>query len=49
MNIKIKLNFFSHNKLKLQPRARKRLILILTVLFNDIVICSVQCELFCSM
>ena len=41
MNIKIKLNFFSHNKLKFQPR---RLCLILTVLFSDNVNCS---ELFC--
>ena len=32
MNIKIKLNSFSHNKLNFQPRTQKRLCLILTVL-----------------
>ena len=36
MNIKIKLNFFSHNKLKFQPRT----LIMRTVLFNDY-------ELFC--
>ena len=42
MNIKIKLNFFSHNKLKFQPRTLKKpLCLILTVLFNDNANCSV--------
>ena len=43
MNIKIKLNFFVHNKLKFQPRTSK------TVMFNANMNCSVQCkcELFC--
>ena len=56
MNIKIKLNFFSHNKLKFQPRTSKRLCLILTILFNDNGNCSVLfndnvnfSEMFCSM
>ena len=40
MNIKIKLNFFSHNELKFQPGTSKRLCLILIVLFNDNVNCS---------
>ena len=40
MNIKIKLNFFSHNKLKFQPRTSKRLCLVLIVLFNDNANCS---------
>ena len=49
MNIIVKLNFFNHNKLKFQLELEKRSCLILTVLFNDNVNCSVQCELFCSM
>ena len=34
MDIKIKINFFSYNKLKFKPRTlKKRLCLILSVLF----------------
>ena len=45
MNIKIKLIFFSHNKIKFQPRTSKN-VSVITVLFNDKVNCS---ELFCSL
>ena len=44
MNIKRKLNFFSHNQLKFQPRTLKLnicLFLFLIVLFNVNVNCSV--------
>ena len=59
MNIKVKFNFFSHNKLKFQPRTnlvqsellysvqRELFCSMWTFLFN--VNCFVQCELFCSM
>ena len=50
MNIKIKLNFFSHNKLKFHPRTFSvKIDVNSSVLFNEN--CSVQCkceyELFC--
>ena len=41
MNIKIKMNFFSHNKMKSQPRTlKKRLCLMLTDLFCSVLFCS---------
>ena len=43
MNIKIKLKFFSHNKLKFQPRTWKTFMFNITGLF-----CSMICEQFCS-
>ena len=55
MKIKIKLIFFSHNKLKFQPRTYKHFFITVLFndnvncsdLFNDDVNCSVQCELLC--
>ena len=40
MNIKIKLSFFYHNKLKFQPGTKNVYVLIITILFTSSVITS---------